>query len=608
VTTKSAQVPLTAGKPVRVEVDYYQGGGLDSVNLGWLRPGDDLIGQAAALAARSDVAVVYANDFESEGADLANIDLPGDQNRLIEAVAAANPKTVVVLNTGSAVTMPWLDKVQGVFEAWYPGQESGNAIASLLFGDVAPSGKLPVTFPVSLDQVPASTAAQWPGVGGQVQYSEGLNVGYRWYDRKNLTPLFPFGYGLSYTTFQFSKLKVDGSTLREDGRIKVSADVTNTGTRQGAEVAQLYLGDPTSTGEPVNQLKGFQKVDLLAHQTKRVEFELTAQDASYWSTDAHSWTLGVGQYTVHIGDSSRNLPLSGGFRVDRTTGPRFTKVTAPAIATAGQALAVTTTFTNGATEPVRHAATKLSVPAGWTATPRTPADFRTVRPGESVSTTWSVTVPAGAVPGAASLSGATRYAGGSAGVGSATVQVAYPSLAAAYTDVGVTDDANPAPGNLDGAGFSFSAQALGSVGVVPGGAVTSGAATFTWPDVPAGQPDTVTTAGQSVALSGSGAGLSLLAVGTNGAQSGPVTVTYVDGSTSTSTITVADWYSNQAVPGCVLVATAPYWNRPAGSTYPHDQKVSLYAASVPLTASKQVSFVTLPTNRGLHVFAAAFTS
>jgi beta-glucosidase len=204
----------------------------------------------------------------------------------------------------------------------------------------------------------------------------------------------------------------------------------------------------------------------------------------------------------------------------------------------------------------------------------------------------------------------TRYDGGpdgSAGEGSATVQVAYPSLAAAYTDVGVTDDANPAPGNLDGAGFSFSAQALGSVGVVPGVKVTSGPATFTWPDIPAGQPDTVTTAGQSIALRGSGTVLSLIAVGTNGTQIGPVTVTYADGSTSTSTVTVADWYSNQPVSGCVLVTTAPYWNRPVGSTYPRDQKVSLYAASVTLTASKRVAFVTLPTNRGLHVFATAFT-
>ncbi|WP_326953816.1 glycoside hydrolase family 3 C-terminal domain-containing protein [Amycolatopsis sp. NBC_01286] len=605
--TKTAQVPLTAGQPVQVEVDYYQGGGDASVSLGWLPPGEDLVGQAAALAAKSDVAVVYANDYESEGGDLDDIDLPADQNKLIDAVAAANPDTVVVLNTGSAVTMPWLAKVKGVFEAWYPGQEAGHAIASLLFGDVAPSGKLPVTFPTSLGQVPASTPEQWPGVDGKVQYSEGLDVGYRWYDRKNLTPLYPFGFGLSYTNFRFSNLKVDGDTLRENGRLSVSADVTNTGARRGAEVAQLYLSDPASTGEPVNQLKGFQKVDLQPRQTQRVRFELTAQDASYWSTDAHAWELGVGRYTVRVGDSSRNLPLSGGFRVDHTTGPRFTKVAAPAIAAPGKSLAVTTTFTNGATEAVHDAVTTLAVPAGWKATPRTPAVVRTVRPGESVPTTWAVTAGASAAPGPVSLSATTRYSGGVVR-GTASTQVAYPNLAAAYTDVGVTDDADPAPGNLDGAGFSFSAQALDSVGVHPGGSVTSGAATFTWPDVPAGQRDTVTTAGQSVSLTGSGTALNLLTTGTNGTQSGPVTVTYTDGTTSTSTLTVADWYANQAVAGCALVATTPYWNRPAGSTYPHDQKVSLYAASVPLTASKQVAYVTLPSNKQLHVFATAFTA
>jgi beta-glucosidase len=611
LTTETAQVQLTAGTPVQIEVDYYQGGGAAQVNLGWEPPGQDLIAQAAAVAAKSDVAVVYANDFESEGGDLSNIDLPGDQNQLIDAVAAANPNTVVVLNTGSAVTMPWLDKVKGVFEAWYPGQEAGDAIAALLYGDVNPSGKLPVTFPASLGQVPASTTAQWPGENGQVAYSEGLDVGYRWYDAKNLTPLFPFGYGLSYTSFQFSHLRVEGSKLQENGKLTVSADVTNTGARSGAEVAQLYLGDPASTGEPAVQLKGFQKVNLAPHQTKRVTFVLSAQDASYWNTDAQAWTLAAGKYSVYVGDSSRNLPLTDTFRVDRTTGPRYTKVNAPAIAAGGGTMSVTTTFTNRATETVRDAAIRLTVPTGWTATPTTTAAFRKVEPGTSVSTTWSVAVPAGAKGGAATLSGATRYDGSpktSPGDGSTTVQVAYANLAAAYTDVGVTDDANPAPGNLDGAGFSFSAQALASVGVVPGGTIsvglgTSGSVSFTWPTAPAGQPDTVTTAGQSIALTGSGSALSVLAAGTNGTQSGPVTVTYTDGSTSTSTLTIADWYSNQAVPGCTLVVTTPYWNRPAGSTYPHDQKVSLYAASIPLSAGKQAAYVTLPTNKQLHIFA-----
>ncbi|GAA3433792.1 glycoside hydrolase family 3 C-terminal domain-containing protein [Kutzneria kofuensis] len=600
--TETATVDLTAGTPAQIEVDYYQSGGDATVNLGWAQPDQDLQGEAVALAAKSDVAIVYANDFETEGSDLGDIELPGTQNQLISAVAAANPNTIVVLNTGSAVTMPWLDKVKGVFEAWYPGQESGNAIARLLYGDVNPSGKLPVTFPTSLEQVPASTAAQWPGTGGQVQYSEGLNVGYRWYDAKDLTPAYPFGYGLSYTSFAFSHLHVDGSTLRENGKIRVSADVTNTGRRSGAEVAQLYLSAPASVGEPANQLKGFQKVELAPRQTRRVTFELSAQDASYWNTDAQEWTLGAGKYTVHIGDSSRNLPLSDSFRVDRTSGPRYTKVNAPASALGGGTLSVTTTFTNGATEDVRDAVSSLSVPDGWKATPKSPANFRVVRSGRSVSTTWSVTVPNDAKPGSATLKGSTRYRGSdrtSPGDGSATVQVAYQNLAAAYTDVGVSDDANPAAGNLDGSGYSYSAQALATVGVTPGATVGG----FTWPAVPAGQADTVTTAGQLVQLTGSGSTLSFLGTGTNGTQSGSVTVTYADGTTSTGTITFADWYSNAAVPGCTLVVTSPHWNRPAGSTLPADHPVSLYASSIPLTAGKQVASISLPSNARLHLFA-----
>ncbi|WP_194909924.1 glycoside hydrolase family 3 C-terminal domain-containing protein [Catenulispora rubra] len=601
-TTETAQVPLTAGQPVQVEVDYYQNGGDASVNFGWLPPGPDPISQAAALAARSDVAVVYANDFESEGGDLANIDLPGTQNQLISAVAAANPNTVVVLNTGSAVTMPWLNQVKGVFEAWYPGQQAGTAIASLLFGDTNPSGKLPVTFPTSLAQVPANTAAQWPGVNGQVQYSEGLDVGYRWYDAKGLTPLFPFGYGLSYTSFSFSHLHIAAPTLHEHGSLQVTADVTNTGKRAGSEVAQLYLTDPASTGEPASQLKGFQKVQLAPGQTKKVHFSLSAQDASYWDTAAQAWTLGAGNYTVRVGDSSRSLPLTGTFDVNHTTGPRSTAVTAPAVATAGSTLSVSTAFTNGATTVVRQAKTSLTVPAGWTAKATTPNVFRTVAAGQTVKTTWTVTMPNTAHGGSATLSAATAYAGrGTHAAGTAAVNVAFANLGAAYDTVGVSDDANPTAGNLDGGGYSFSAQALASVGVTSGASVAG----FTWPGIAAGQPDAVTTNGQIIATGGSGTSLSFLGAGTFGTQTGTVTVTYTDGSTSSAPITLADWYADAAVPGCTLAVTTPYWNRPAGSTLPANQKVSLYATSVPLSAGKQIAYVTLPSNTQLHIFATA---
>jgi beta-glucosidase len=264
---------------------------------------------AASLAASSSVAVVFVSKSESEGSDLSNIDLSSSNNALISAVAAANPHTVVVLNTGSAVTMPWLSSVAGVLEAWYPGQEDGNAIAALLFGDVDPSGHLPVTFPASLSQVPASTAAQWPGTNGTVQYSEGLDVGYRWYDANNLTPLFPFGYGLSYTTFSFGNLSI--SALPKGGAATVTATVTNTGSREGADVAQLYVTDPAASGEPPRQLEGFARVDLQPGQSKTVTFQLGQANLQYWNSSSSAWATSTGNYTISVGDSDRNLPLTG---------------------------------------------------------------------------------------------------------------------------------------------------------------------------------------------------------------------------------------------------------------------------------------------------------
>ncbi|WP_245601822.1 glycoside hydrolase family 3 C-terminal domain-containing protein [Hamadaea tsunoensis] len=264
---------------------------------------------AVNLARTSDVAIVFAsNNYGNEGSDQASIDLPNNQNSLISQVAAANAKTIVVLHTNSATTMPWLGSVAGVFEGFYSGQEVGNSIAALLFGDVNPSGKLPVTFPQSLADVPASTAAQWPGANNQVQYSEGLGVGYRWYDGQNKTPLFPFGFGLSYTTFGFSNLQVGAFS---GGKATVTATVTNTGTRAGTEVAQLYVGAPAANGEPVRQLRGYQRVTLNAGASQTVTFTVTAKDLAYYNTNATSWTTPAGAYTISVGNSSRSLPVTG---------------------------------------------------------------------------------------------------------------------------------------------------------------------------------------------------------------------------------------------------------------------------------------------------------
>jgi beta-glucosidase len=264
---------------------------------------------AATLAASSSVAIVFASLYESEGSDLTSIDLGSSDDSLISAVAAANPNTIVVLNSGSAVTMPWLSSVKGLLEAWYPGQEDGTAIASLLFGSTDPSGHLTVTFPTSLSEVPASTAAQWTGENGTVQYSEGIDVGYRWYDQNDVTPLFPFGYGLSYTNFSFSNLQV--GTLPEGGVATVSATVTNTGSRAGADVAQLYVSDPSASGQPPRQLEGFARVNLQPGASQTVTFPLTQQNLQYWNSSANNWETSTGSYGIEVGDSDANLPLTG---------------------------------------------------------------------------------------------------------------------------------------------------------------------------------------------------------------------------------------------------------------------------------------------------------
>jgi beta-glucosidase len=266
-------------------------------------------------ARAANVAIVVVNKGESEGSDLGNIDLASGDNTLVSNVAAANPNTIVVVNSGSAVTMPWANSVRGIVEAWYPGQQYGNALGALLWGDVNFSGKLPVTFPQSLADVPAHTAAQWPGQNNQVQYSEGLQVGYRWYDAQNKAPLFPFGFGLSYTTFSYANLTV--GTPDSAGNVAVGFDVTNSGTRAGAEVAQVYVGQPASAGEPPKNLRGFQRVQLNPGQTQHVSLTLDARSFQTWTT---TWTTTGGAHSIYVGSSSRDIRLTGSVTVAGSTG------------------------------------------------------------------------------------------------------------------------------------------------------------------------------------------------------------------------------------------------------------------------------------------------
>jgi beta-glucosidase len=330
--TVTGSASLVAGRSVRIKMTYAQSpsGGDTGVlgtiaQLGWLPPGSTSpsVAAAAAAAQSAQVAVVFAGTFQSESFDQPNLNLSGVDDQLISAVAAANPNTIVVLNTGGPVLMPWLNKVAAVAEAWYPGQEDGTSIASVLFGDTDPGGKLPVTFPASASQPLSAAWWRFPGGGGNVSYSEGLNIGYKWYAANGLTPLFPFGFGLSYTTFGFSGLSVSPVSGHIDPGndpnqvvAVVRAQVSNTGSRGGAEVAQLYLGDPSSTGEPARQLRGFQRVQLGAGQSTEVSFPLTARDLAYWNTGANGWSVASGSYQVWVGDSSAlsGLPLNASFQ------------------------------------------------------------------------------------------------------------------------------------------------------------------------------------------------------------------------------------------------------------------------------------------------------
>ncbi|HLH37136.1 MAG TPA: glycoside hydrolase family 3 C-terminal domain-containing protein [Alloacidobacterium sp.] len=276
--------------------------------------GSDL-GKAADIASHADVAIVFVSTEDGEGSDRPNLELPGNQDALINSVTAVNQNTIVVLDTGGPVLMPWINRVAGVIEAWYPGQEDGNAIAAILYGDVDPSAKLPLTFPRSAEAIPTSRKEQWPGVNGRSIYNEGLNVGYRWYDATNTQPLFPFGFGLSYTTFSISHLAIkplrpSRSADAISRRFAVRVDVTNTGTREGAEVVQIYVKHPLADGEPPHQLRAFAKVELKPGETKTAIMALDPESFMTYNTPTHRWMRRAGTYEILAGTSSRDLPLA----------------------------------------------------------------------------------------------------------------------------------------------------------------------------------------------------------------------------------------------------------------------------------------------------------
>jgi beta-glucosidase len=315
----TATVRLEAGVPRSIAVStgtpdfaaLMMGGSAEplQIRLSWVTPDRRATFQQQAVdAARSArTAIVIGYDEGSEGRDRPSLALPGTQNDLIAAVAQANRRSVVLLQTGSAVVLPWLERAAAVMQVWYPGQEGGEATAALLLGEANPGGKLPVTFPRAAADAPTAPAARYPGVEGQATYDEGIFVGYRWYDAENIEPLFPFGHGLSYTTFAYDGLKVQPAG---DG-LDVTFRVRNTGSVPGVEVPQVYLGPPSDPPVPmaVRQLVGFDRVALGPGERREVTVHIDARQLSYWSVDANAWMRAAGERTVFVGASSRDLRL-----------------------------------------------------------------------------------------------------------------------------------------------------------------------------------------------------------------------------------------------------------------------------------------------------------
>lgn len=306
---KREKIKFEKGKTYSLEVEYKWEGRFPAVQIGMQPPDQfDLMEEAINLAKEADAVVLIVgtnSDWETEGNDRANLDLPSNQNELIETICKLNKNTVVVLNTGSPCEMPWIDNANAILQCWFPGQEFGNSLADILIGKVNPSGKLPTTFPKKLSDTPAYST--YPGKDLQMDYEEGLFIGYRWYDRESIEPLFPFGHGLSYTSFEYSNLRA----IPPKGDSSVAAfevDITNTGDVAGKEVLQGYITVNKSQIErPQKELKKFEKISLESGETKKVKFELSEKDLSFWSTENNAWQVEPAEYLFSIGASATDI-------------------------------------------------------------------------------------------------------------------------------------------------------------------------------------------------------------------------------------------------------------------------------------------------------------
>lgn len=316
--TKTAIVELEKGKSYNIKMEYFENAGRATAILGWMEISDNYLENAVEIAKKSDVAIVFvglSDNFETEGQDRENLSLPSGQDELITAVVRVNSKTIVVLNSGAAVLMnEWIDKIPSILEAWYPGQEGGNAVADILFGDFNPCGKLPTTFIKNWEDSPAYK--NYPGKNDVVNYNEGIFVGYRHFDKKQIEPLFPFGHGLSYTNFGYDDLQVTPKTIKQGDKLEVSFELENKGPREGAEVVQLYISDAkSSVDRPPKELKSFKKVHLKPQEKQLIHFTLDQSVLSYYDVDQKNWVAEPGMFQVLIGSSSKDIRLKGEFEL-----------------------------------------------------------------------------------------------------------------------------------------------------------------------------------------------------------------------------------------------------------------------------------------------------
>lgn len=318
LVTNSYTTELKANQYYKIKLEYYENGGGAIVKLGWRKPNDELLTGAITTARNSDVAIVFAGTnytYESEGYDRKNLNLPSDQDDLIKEISGVNKNTIVVLTTGSPVLMDkWLNNVDGLIEAWFAGEQAGNAIAEILLGKTNPSGKLPITFPKRWEDCSAYNT--YMKEDGTTRYEDGIYVGYRHFEKNKIEPLFPFGYGLSYTTFEYGGLKLSSNEMPGNSNLIVSFNLKNTGKVKGEEIAQLYINDvKSSIDRPVKELKRFKKVSLNPGEEKTIEFELDEKALSFFDPSTKNWKAESGEFEVLIGSSSEDIKLKEMFNL-----------------------------------------------------------------------------------------------------------------------------------------------------------------------------------------------------------------------------------------------------------------------------------------------------